>query len=41
LPTISYVQMEDSSGFGYPLAPIGKYKCLKHVEPSMMLWALI
>ena len=37
----SYVQMEDSSGFGYPLAPIGKYKCLKQVEPSMMLWALI
>ena len=41
LPTISYVQMEDSSGFGYPLAPIGKYKCLKQDEPSMMLWALI
>jgi len=33
--------MEDSSGFGYPLAPIGKYKCLKQDEPSMMLWALI
>jgi hypothetical protein len=24
LPTISYVQMEDSSGFRYPLAPVGR-----------------
>jgi hypothetical protein len=41
LPTISYIQTEDSSGYGYPLAPVGKYKCLKQEEPSMMLWALI
>jgi hypothetical protein len=41
LPTLSFVQTEDSSGFGDPLAPMGKYKCLKLEESSMMLWALI
>jgi hypothetical protein len=38
---MSYVQLEDSSGYGYLLAPVGKYKLNNKVDPSMMLWAVI
>jgi hypothetical protein len=41
LPTISYVQMEDSSGYGYPLSPVGKYNSNNQADPLMILWLLI
>ena len=33
--------MEDISGYGYPLVPVGRYKLTKEVDASMMLWTLI
>ena len=39
-PMINYVQIEDSSGYGYPMKPIDKYYNISKHLPSMMTWAL-